>query len=174
MTPYLEVRNLPGRSRTWLVVLCGALLVMPIGALLPGGTTDPALRALAIVAILALSPVLGLGFSRPRQFVTVDGDEGTIVLRTTGGLPDPRAHESRWPISAATRVVLENHGTTPLPLWGVRIELDGAPAIELRRYEDRDLAQDTVDHLVLLGLPGPSRAAGRANDFTGDPSTVWL
>ena len=27
MTPYLEVRNLPGRSRTWLVVLCGALLV---------------------------------------------------------------------------------------------------------------------------------------------------
>ena len=30
MTPYLEVRNLPGRSRTWLVVLCGALLVESI------------------------------------------------------------------------------------------------------------------------------------------------
>lgn len=175
MTPYLEVRTLaPTRARRLLAIVAAALLVAPVGALLPGGVSDPALRILAMLAIAVLAPVLGLAFARPRELLTVDADAGTIVVRTTGELPDPRAQIEQWPIAAARRVELEEFGSPMHPRWGVRIDLDGDEQLFLNAYDDRDLAQDTVDHLVLLGLPGTARADLRAGELTASPPVTWL
>lgn len=174
MTPYLEVRPLPAPSRRLLLVCTAALLVVPVGALLPGGTTEPLLRLLAMLAIAILAPILGLAYARPRQLVEVDADRGTIIRRTTGHLPDPRARVEEFPIADATAVVLEELGTPTTPEWGVRIELRADDPILLRSYADRDLAQDTVDHLVLLGLPGHSRAHAREAALTAAPPATWL
>lgn len=175
MTPYLEVRPLaPSRTRRLLALVIAALLVVPVGALLPGGASDPLLRGLAILAIALLAPVLGLALGRPREFLTVDAEAGTIVLRTTGELPDPRARVRTWPISAARRVELDESGSAVHPRFGVRIDLDDGEQLHLTSYADRDLAQDTVDHLVLLGLPGASRARLRDREFAAQPPVTWL
>lgn len=175
MTPYLEVRTLaPSRGRRVLAIVASALLVVPVGALLPGGTEDPVLRVVAIIAIALLAPVLGLAYARPREVVTVDAEAGTILVRTTGQLPDPRAELEEWPISAARAVELEVYGTPPDRRWGVRINLDGDEQLFLNSYRDRDLAQDTIDHLVLLGLPGTSRADLRAGELAAQPPARWL
>lgn len=175
MTPYLEVRTLPpARARRLLALVTAALLVLPVGALLPGGAEHPLVRLAAILAIAALAPILGLALSRPRELLTVDAALGTIVVRTTGELPDPRAQVQEWPISAARLVELEEYGSPMHPRWGVRIDLDGDEQLFLNRYADRDLAQDTVDHLVLLGLPGISRADLRARELVAQPPVTWL
>lgn len=175
MTPYVEVRTLPASSaRRWLTLIAAALLVVPVGALLPGGATDAAPRALALLAIVVVAPVLGLALARPRETITVDAGEGTICRRTVGVLPDPRAHEERWPIAAARRVTLVETALHGTPAWGVEVELDGDEPLRLHAYIDRDLAQDTVDHLVLLGVPGTSRAQLRAAELRAEPPTVWL
>ncbi len=175
VTPYLEVRTLaPSRARRLLAFITAALLVMPVGALLPGGSSEPLIRIAAIVAIALLAPVLGLALARPRQFLTVDAQAGTIALRTTGDLPDPRAQTASWPISAARRVELEQLGSPARPRWGVRIDLTGDEPLWLNSYADRDLAQDTVDHLALLGLPGTTRADLRAGELTAQAPVTWL
>lgn len=174
MIAYLERRTLPQPLGRWLVVLSGALLVLPVGVLLPGSGSSQPVQALAILAIIVLAPVLGIGVAHPRRTVTVDGDAGTISVRTSGELPDPRTREQRWPISQARAVELEELGTPSRPSWGVRIDLDGDEPIHLNAYDERDLAQDTIDHLVLLGLPGHSRAAHRERELTAAPPATWL
>lgn len=175
MTPYLEVRTLaPSRARRLLAFVTAALLVLPVGALLPGGTDDPLLRLAAILTIAVLAPILGLAFARPRELLTVDAEAGTIVVRTTGELPDPRAQLEVWPIADALAVELEEYGSPVHPRWGVRIDLRDGEQLFLNSFSDRDLAQDTVDHLVLLGLPGTSRAELRAGELTAQPPVTWL
>lgn len=175
MTPYLEVRTLaPTRARRFLAIIAAALLVLPVGALLPGGTSDPTLRILAMLAIAILAPLLGLAFARPREFLTVDADAGTIVVRTTGELPDPRAQIEEWPIASARNVAIEEFGSPAYPRWGVRIDLASGEELYLNTYADRDLAQDTVDHLVLLGLPGQARSDLRAGELAAEPPVTWL
>jgi hypothetical protein len=174
VTPYLEVRSLPPGHRRWLAAICGVLLVLPVGTLLPGSSAEPLTRALAILAIMVLSPVLGLGLARPRALLTVDADLGTIALRTSGALPDPRARETTWPIGQAERAQLEELGTPAFPSWGVRIDLAGDAPLHLRAYADIDLARDTLDHLVLLGIPGQSRAKDRERELVAEPPGVWL
>jgi len=173
VTPYLEVRTLPPGPR-WPAAVVVALLVLPVGALLPGSTTSAALRALAMLAIILLAPLLGLSLARPRQTVTVDAEAGTIVRRTAGALHHVRARVEEWPLSAAHHVELEDLGTPVFPEFGVRIDFEGSEALELRAYTERDLAQDTVDHLVLLGIPGHSRAESREAELTAVPPSVWL
>jgi hypothetical protein len=174
VTPYLEVRRLPHGSRRWIAVIAGALLVVPVGALLPGGTSDPVLRAAALLAIVLCAPVLGLAFSQPHEMITVDADAGTITSRRVGELPDPRAQERSWPIAAARAVELEDLGTPVHPEWAVRIAFTDGDALPLKSYPDLDLAQDTVDHLVLLGIAGPSRAQQREAALRAEPPEVWL
>lgn len=174
MTPYVEVRALEHRSRRWIALLAGALLVMPVGVLLPGGTSSLTTKLLAVVAITVLAPLLGAAFSRPRELITVDGDAGTIVRRTLGRLPNPRAHVEEWPISAAASVVIEDLGTPTYPEWRAEILLHDGTRILLDGHDDHDLAQDTVDHLVLLGIPGRSRAHARADAYAAPPPTTWL
>ncbi len=60
------------------------------------------------------------------------------------------------------------------PRWGVRIDLTGDEPLWLNSYADRDLAQDTVDHLALLGLPGTTRADLRAGELTAQAPVTWL
>ncbi|MEH3054853.1 MAG: hypothetical protein PGN13_12760 [Patulibacter minatonensis] len=178
MTPYLEVRSLPRSSqRSVLVLVVCALLVVPVGVLIPVGDGDPSsgiARALAMLAILLLAPVLGLALGRPRAFITVDAEAGEITRRTTGHLPDPRAQTERWPITAARVAELEELGTPSRPRWGVQILLDGDEPLHLNSYADRDFAQDTLDHLVLLGIPGHSRAHDREASYAQTPPEQWL
>ncbi|MBO9533106.1 MAG: hypothetical protein J7513_09060 [Solirubrobacteraceae bacterium] len=174
MTPFLERRSLPPGHRRWLVVLSGALLVAPVGALFPGNDSSTAEIALAVLMILLVAPILGVGLARPRRTITVDGERGTITVRTSGELPDPRAREREWPISAARAVELEDLGNPAHPSWGVRIELANDEPIHLNAFSERELAQDTVDHLVLLGLPGHSRAAEREAALSAGPPETWL
>lgn len=157
-----------------LTAIAVLLLVVPVGALLPGSTTAPAMRALAMLAIIAIAPVLGFALSRPRETITIDATAGTITRRTVGELPDPRAHEEQWPIAAARSAELVELGTPTYPSWGVQVDLAGDDPLRLKAYADRDLAQDTLDHLVLLGIPGQSRAQARAEQLAAEPPTVWL
>lgn len=158
MTPYLETRALPVGRRRSLAILAAALMVPPAGALLPGAAQSSAVQILAVVALLLLAPLLGLGFSRGREVITVGEIDGMIERRITGELPDPRARVDRWPISSARLAELDERGTVMEPRWGVLIHFDGdEPPLRLRAWTDRDHAQDTVDHLVLLGIPGTSR-----------------
>ncbi|MFT4036133.1 MAG: hypothetical protein QM679_11225 [Patulibacter sp.] len=175
MTPYVEAQVLaPQPARRWLAVAAVALLIAPVSVWMPGGPTDVAVRGLSLLAIALVAPLLGFALAPPRQTLTIDGDQRMIVRRTVGELPNPRAREERWPLAAARHAELVERGPAGSRRWGVRVELAGGPPLELETFADRDLAQNTLDHLVLLGIPGTSRAKLRDASLTARPPAIWL
>lgn len=171
------MRVLPVGRRRILAIVAAALMVPPAGALMPSAAQSPGVQMLAIIILLLLAPLLGLGFSRGREMITVDGSAGTIERRITGELPDPRARIDRWPISSAHHAELDERGTVMHPSWGVIIYFTGdEPPLRLRAWVDRDHAQDTLDHLVLLGISGDSRQHQRdaLHAALNDPDGPYL
>lgn len=173
MSPYLESEVFPRGRRLLLVPLALVFLIGPYGSMLGGGPSDPVRWAVTMVCIAICTAILALGLAPPRRRIVVDGEAGTIRISSTPPPPHfGQVHEERA-IADVTGVEIEI-GTRNEPTHRVVVRFRDAPPLYLRANPDRDRAQDTVDRLVLQGLPGHSRADERARMLDAPNPTTWL
>lgn len=176
VAPYLETESFPRGRRVLLVPVACALLVGPYGALL-GKAPDGILAWIVTVAAVAAGAVLlGIGIAQPRRRFTADATTQTLQIAQTADLPHVALVRVERPFSAVATTSIEEVGTQRRPDHGYRpvITLTSGDRIVLRRQERAEQAQNVIDHLVRLGLPGVSRAAMREAELDAPPPTTWL
>lgn len=166
----------PRGRRIVLVPLALVFLIGPYGSMLGGGPSDPVRWVATMACIAVCTALLGLGLAPPRRRVFVDGAAGTVRISSTPPPPHfAQVHEMRA-IADATSVEIQEDGVRHTKTHGYRVVVSfkDDPALFLQAHRDLDRAQDVLDHLVLLGLPGESRAAMRAARLDAPAPTTWL
>lgn len=176
MSPFQESETFPRGRRVLLIPIALVFLVGPYGSMLGGGPSDPVRWLVTMLSIALCTAILALGLATPRRKVVVDPSEGCVRISSTP--PPPhflQVHELR-PISEVTDVDIKPVGVPKTASHGYRVVIafEDDPDLYLRLHRDQDRAQDTVDHLVLLGLPGHSRAQARAAALNPEQPTTWL
>ncbi len=176
VAPYLETESFPRGRRLLLVPVACILLVGPYGALL-GKTPDGVVAWLVTgLAVAAGALLLGIGIAQPRRRFTADAETQTLEIAQTADLPRIGLLRVTRPFSAVAETGIEEVGTKRRPDHGFRpvLTLASGERIVLRRQESEGQAQNVIDHLVRLGLPGTSRAALRDAELDAPPPTTWL
>ncbi|MDQ8046733.1 MAG: hypothetical protein AAGC46_19050, partial [Solirubrobacteraceae bacterium] len=168
--PFIESETYPRGRRLLLVPVALIFLLGPYGSMLGGGPNDTPRWIVAILSIGVCAWLLGLGITVPRRRVTIDGDARTITVAST---PPPPSFSHRIVTRSfddVTGVIIDEIGPRKTDLHGYRVEIAfrEGPALELQHHRNSDFAQDTIDHLVLLGLPGVSRSAA-LDELTSAP-----
>jgi hypothetical protein len=176
VSPFQESETFPRGRRLVLIPVALVFLLGPYGSMLQGGPHDPLRWVVAMVSIALCAALIGLGLAPPRRTVVIDGKRRTILVSSTP--PPPyfaQRHESRT-FDDVDRLSIEEIGDRGTDRHGycVLIHFHGGPSLELRLHENSDFAQDTIDHLVLLGLPGDSRADARQALIGAEKPTTWL
>lgn len=176
MSPFEEAQAFPRGRRILLIPVALVFLIGPYGAMLGGGPSDPIIWTLTTISIAVCAAILGLGLAPPRRRVVADGTARTIRISSTPPPPHfAQVHEHRA-FDDVTSVEIQEFGTAKTATHGYRVVVGfrDDPALHLRLHRDRESAQRTVDHLVLLGLPGISRAAERAAQLDAPKPATWL
>lgn len=176
IAPYLETESFPRGRRILLAPVACALLIGPYGTLLGGGPDHALALLLAILAVAAGAALLGVSIAQPRRKFTADGDSRTLEVAQTASLPRIGLDRVERPFDAVTATTIEEVGTRRRPGHGFRpvITFQSDERMLLRRQDTAEQAQNVIDHLVRLGLPGTSRAAMREAELNAPPPTTWL
>ncbi|MBJ7472555.1 MAG: hypothetical protein JHD16_14710 [Solirubrobacteraceae bacterium] len=176
VAPYLETETFPRGRRLLLVPVACLMLVGPYGALLGDGPGSLVAWVFTLITGGIGALLLGVGIAQPRRLFTADGSAKTVTISQTGRLPKLTLDRVERPFAAVTATSIEEVGTQREPGHGFRpvLTLTGGDRILLRRQADAEQAQNVIDHLVRLGLPGVSRAAVREAQFGAPPPTNWL
>jgi hypothetical protein len=159
-----------------LIPVALVFLLGPYGSMLDGGPKDPLRWAVAMLSIAICAALIGLGLAPPRRRIVIDGRERTIELSATQPPPRFTQYRETWDFDEVERVSIEEEGPRRTDQHGYRATIhfhEGEP-LRLERHANSDYAQDTVDHLVRLGLPGDSRAAARDALISAPKPTTWL
>lgn len=176
MSPFTESEAFPRGRRVLLVPVAMLLLIGPYGAMLGGGPADPLRWAVAMLSIMGCTVLLALGVAVPRRRITIDPQARTVTISSTP--PPPRfgqIHELRsFDDATGVEVRMAGPGERSGPAYRAIVTFRGAPDLHLRPHATREAAQDTVDRLVLLGLPGHSRAAEREALLDAPKPITWL
>lgn len=172
----MESEVFPRGRRVLLIPLALVFLIGPYGSMLDGGPSDPLRWLVTMLSIALCTAILALGLAPPRRRVVIDPADGRVRISSTP--PPPhflQIHQFRQ-LGAVTDVDIVEVGEPKSPGHGFRVvvSFDADPPLHLRIHRDRERAQDTVDHLVLLGLPGDSRFAARAAQTDAPNPTTWL
>lgn len=177
MSPYSESETFPRGRRKWLVPIAGAFLVGPYGVMLNDGPSGLIPWIATAIAVAAGALFAGAGIARPRRSVIVDGDARTIAVTTTAPLPRIGVRHAEHGFDEVLATGVREVGTKKTPSHGFCpvVSLgDPGSELELRRQPSAEHAQDVIDHLVLLGLPGSSRASQRDAILDAAPPVTWL
>lgn len=176
VAPYLETESFPRGRRLLLAPVAGALLIGPYTAMFGRGPDSAITWVLTALAVVAGAGLLGIAIAQPRRTFTADGESQTLHVAQTAPLPRVALDRVERPFSAVTATSIEEEGTKRRPDHGFRpvITLASGERIVLRCQRESEQAQNVIDHLVLLGLPGQSRAALREAEFNAPPPTTWL
>lgn len=173
VAPYLETEQFPRGSRVLLALPACLLLIGPYGAFLGDSPDSPLVYAILAVAVAAGALLIGVAIAQPRRRVTIDGESCTITIAQTAALP--RLRQDRAERSFDDVVDTHIEAVTP----GGRgfhpvLDLGSSDRIVLRAQSSEEGAQEVIDHLVLLGLPGTHSAADTEAQFSAEPPTTWL
>jgi hypothetical protein len=176
VSPFQESETFPRGRRVLLIPVALLFLIGPYGSMLDGGPSDPVRWTVTMVCIALCTAILALGLAPPRRRVTVDPAEGTVRISSTP--PPPhflQVHDDRR-IDDVTATEIVEFGTPRTSDHGYRVVISfaSAPAVHLRVHRDRSRAQRTIEHLVLLGLPGDSHLRARDAQFDAEKPTTWL
>lgn len=178
VAPYLEAEQFPRGKRVLLALPACILLIGPYGAMLGDGPSNPLAWVGTLLAVAAGAVLIGLAIAQPRRRVTVDGDARTIVVAQTAPLPrigQERAERAFDEVAGTTvEAVAPSSGGGSRGFFQPVIELTGGGRIILRAQPTPEHAQDVIDHLVHLGLPGRSRSAQLDSQTAAPPPTTWL
>ncbi len=176
VAPYLETESFPRGRRVLLAPVAMALLVGPYTALLGEGPEGTIRWVLTVLAVAAGGALLGVSIAQPRRMFRADGDAKTLTVSQTAPLPRVGLTRVERPFSAVSATGIEEVGTKKRPDHGFCpvITLSNGERIILRRQRGSEQAQNVIDHLVRLGLPGLSRAAVRDAEVGAPPPTTWL
>ncbi|MDO9355571.1 MAG: hypothetical protein Q7T55_17850 [Solirubrobacteraceae bacterium] len=176
MSPFQESETFPRGRRVLLIPVALLFLIGPYGSMLDGGPSDPLRWTVTMICIALCTAILALGLAPPRRRVVIDPEAGTIRISATP--PPPhflQVHEDR-PIDDVTDTEIVEFGVARSAGHGYRvvISFESAPPLHLKVHRDRDRAQRTIEHLVLLGLPGDSHLRARNAQFDAEKPTTWL
>ena len=176
VAPYLETESFPRGRRLVLVPVAVALLVGPYTALLGDGPDSALVWLITALAVAVGALLLGIGIAQPRRTFTADGETETVKVAQTAELPHIGLVRVERPFSAVASTSIETTGTKGRTDFGFCpvITLSSGERIILRRQRGSEEAQNVIDHLVRLGLPGNSRAAVREAELNAPPPTTWL
>lgn len=176
VAPYIETEQFPRGSRVLLAVPACALLVGPYGAFLGGSPDNPLAYVVLAIAVAAGAMLIGLAIAQPRRRVTVDGDTRAITITQTAPLPRIGQERAERSFDAVVDTRIEAAAAEGRPGRDFRptLELDSGDRIVLRAQRSEDAAQEIIDHLVLLGLPGRHSAADADAQLSAEPPTTWL
>lgn len=176
VAPYLETEQFPRGTRVLLAAPACALLVGPYGALLGDAPDNVLVYTVLALAVAAGALLIGLAIAQPRRRVTIDGEQRTITISQTAPLPrigQDRA-ERAFDDVASTSIEGAGSGDRSRRAFHPVLLLTSGERIVLRAQPTEDHAQDVIDHLVLLGLPGTHRDADRDAQLSAEPPPTWL
>ena len=176
MSPFQESETYPRGRRLLLVPIAMLFLLGPYGSMMGGGPSDPVRWTVTMLSIALCTVLLGLGIATPRRRIVIDPQARTITISSTPPPPHfAQLHEQRAfddvrlvEVREAVGAAGATHG------FRATVSFRDAPELLLRNHATRDAAQDTVDHLVLLGLPGHARAAERDALLDAPAPITWL
>lgn len=176
VAPYLETEQFPRGSRVLLALPACLLLIGPYGAFLGDSPDNPFVYAILAVALAAGALLIGLAIAQPRRRVTIDGESRTIAIAQTAPLPRFRQDraERSFDDVVGTRIEAAAAGDRPGRGFHPVLELGSGDRIVLRAQSSEEGAQEVIDHLVLLGLPGRHSAADAGAQLSAEPPTTWL
>lgn len=176
MPPFIERQTYPRGRRLLLVPVALIFLVGPYGSMMGGGPDSPVRWIVALVSIGICAWLMGLGITVPRRAVTITGETRTIRISATP--PPPRFNHDvvERSFDDVAEMTIDEVGTRRTPDHGyqVTITFHDGPALHLKRNRNSDYAQDTVDHLVHLGLPGQTHADALDAMTSAPQPTTWL
>lgn len=178
VAPYLESEQFPRGKRVLLAVPACVLMIGPYGSLRGDGPDNPITYAVLLLALAAGAALIGLAIAQPRRRVTIDGATQLITITQTA--PLPRVGQDR--AERAFDAVRATHIEAGTPAAGGRaargfhpvLDLTDGSRIVLRAQPTEDHAQDVIEHLVLLGLPGASRSTAFETQLRAEPPPSWL